>query len=135
MSIVLAKEERRNFSRIALDRSASLEVGGGNTACELIDISLRGALVRVPAKLRAEAGQECTLTVQLDLGAVLVRMRGAVAHRGDRTVGVRCADIDLDSIAHLRRLLEVNLGDDRLLHRELAALLTSCSDRHDFLKR
>ena len=127
MCIVLAKE-RRNFSRITLDRPASLGVGGGNTACELVDISLRGALVRVPANLRAEAGQACTLTIQLDLGAVLVRMRGAVAHRGNRTVGVRCADIDLDSIAHLRRLLEVNLGDDRLLHRELAALISSYSD-------
>ncbi len=125
MSIVLAKEERRNFSRIALDRLASLEVGGASTACDLVDISLRGALVRVPAKLRADAGQECTLTVQLDLGAVLIRMRGAVAHHADRAVGVRCTDIDLDSIAHLRRLLEVNLGDDRLLHRELAALITS----------
>lgn len=125
MSIVLAKEERRNFSRIALDRLASLEVGGASTACELVDISLRGALVRVPAKLRADTGQECTLTVQLDLGAVLIRMRGAVAHHAARTVGVRCTDIDLDSIAHLRRLLEVNLGDDRLLHRELAALITS----------
>jgi hypothetical protein len=124
VSIVLAKEERRNFSRIALDRLASLEVGGVSTACELVDISLRGALVRVPAKLRADAGQECTLTIQLDLGAVLIRMRGAVAHRADRTVGVRCTDIDLDCIAHLRRLLEVNLGDDRLLRRELAALIT-----------
>jgi len=30
--------------------------------------------------------------------------------------------IDLDSISHLRRLVELNLGDEALLERELAAL-------------
>ena len=32
------------------------------------------------------------------------------------------ASIDLDSITHLRRLVELNLGDEKLLERELSHL-------------
>ena len=37
-------------------------------------------------------------------------------------VGMVCRHIDVDSISHLRRLVELNLGDEALLERELAAL-------------
>jgi hypothetical protein len=40
---------------------------------------------------------------------------------------VRCRETDLEGIMHLRRLLEVNLADDRLLHRELGALIAAQS--------
>jgi len=120
---VVTKEERRDFSRIALHRPATIEVGGVKTPCALLDISLCGALVRIPPVLSASEGQACTLVVRLDHGIETIRMRGVVAHRGEDTVGVRSREVDLDGIAHLRRLLEVNLGEDALLHRELAALI------------
>jgi hypothetical protein len=37
-------------------------------------------------------------------------------------VGLHCRHIDIESLAHLRRLIELNLGDPALLERELAAL-------------
>lgn len=37
-------------------------------------------------------------------------------------LGLRCRNIDLDSITHLRRLLELQLGDATLLQRELGQL-------------
>jgi hypothetical protein len=36
---------------------------------------------------------------------------------------LRCDSIDLDSITHLRRLVELNAGDPRELDRELAILI------------
>lgn len=39
-----------------------------------------------------------------------------------QSLGFVCRHIDLDSISHLRRLVELNLGDEQLLERELAAL-------------
>jgi len=52
-------------------------------------------------------------------------MEGHLAHVGDNnTVGIRCESIDLDSISHLRRLVELNLGDPELLNRELSALVS-----------
>lgn len=123
MATVVTKEERRDFSRISLHRPATIEVGGVKTPCALLDISLRGALVRIPPVLAASEGQPCTLVIRLDHGIETIRMRGVVAHRKEDTVGVRSNEVDLDGIAHLRRLLEVNLGEEALLHRELAALV------------
>jgi hypothetical protein len=42
-----------------------------------------------------------------------------------RQVGVQCGSIDLESITHLRRLVEMNLGGGSLLERELKALLAA----------
>jgi len=123
MATVVTKEERRDFSRIALHRPATIEVGGVKSPCALLDISLCGALVRIPQALAAVEGQFCTLVVRLDHGIETIRMRGVVAHREDDALGVRCREVDLDGIAHLRRLLEVNLGEEALLHREFSALI------------
>jgi hypothetical protein len=38
-------------------------------------------------------------------------------------VGLRCASIDLDSITHLRRLVELNSGDPAILDREFGSLV------------
>ncbi len=116
-------DERRRFSRITFHRPAELDAGGERVTCELLDVSLKGALVEAPVGLRARAGQACTLTIRLDAGDATVRMDGQIAHREGGQLGIRCTGIDLDSIAHLRRLVELNLGDEELLQRELSALV------------
>ncbi|HEX9398787.1 MAG TPA: PilZ domain-containing protein [Anaeromyxobacter sp.] len=116
-------DERRRFSRITFHRPAELDARVERATCELLDISLKGALVETPAPCRAAVGQRCTLTIRLDAADAVIRMEGEIVHREGRQVGVRCAEIDLDSIAHLRRLIELNLGDEALLQRELSALV------------
>jgi hypothetical protein len=116
-------DERRRFSRIAFHRPAELDVRIARGACEVLDVSLRGALVQVPFGFHAHVGQPCTLVIHLDAGDNEIRMEGEVVHREGTQVGVRCLEIDLDSISHLRRLVELNLGDEEVLHRELSALV------------
>ncbi|WP_346289016.1 PilZ domain-containing protein, partial [Zoogloea sp.] len=70
----------------------------------------------------------CALTIDLEPdGEVQVLMSGQIAHveaRGDALhLGLVCREIDLDSITHLRRLVELNLGDAELLEREVALLV------------
>jgi hypothetical protein len=117
-------DERRRFSRIAFHRPAELDVHGERMPCELLDVSLKGALVEVPASAGARAGDAATLTITLGAADATIRMSGNVAHREGVQVGVRCVEIDLDSIAHLRRLVELNLGDEDLLERELSSLVS-----------
>jgi len=117
------RDERRRFSRIAFHRPAELEVRGHRTSCDLLDVSLKGALVEVPAGFEHPVGTGCSLSIHLDAGAAIIRMEGEIAHRKGENLGVRCDEIDLESIAHLRRLVELNLGNDEVLHRELAALV------------
>jgi len=117
-------EERRRFSRITFHRPAELEALGERVSCELLDVSLKGALFEVPASAHARVGQPATLTIRLDAGDAVIRMLGDVVHREGRQVGLRCKEIDIESIAHLRRLVELNLGDEDLLERELSALIS-----------
>ena len=51
-------------------------------------------------------------------------MKARVSHVEWRYAGLRCLAIDLDSVTHLRRFVELNLGNPELLERELSALLS-----------
>ena len=51
-----------------------------------------------------------------------ITMAAQLAHvNGDRA-GLLCLGIDLESITHLRRVIELNLGDPALAERDLKAL-------------
>jgi len=102
--------EQRRFSRIPLHCPGVFQSSGRKTRCEVVDVSLRGVRLQVPADTVAEEGQLCVAILQLDSGAATLRMRGAVAHRSGEVLAVRCHEMDLDSLAHLRRILELNLA-------------------------
>lgn len=118
-----ADDERRRFSRISFHRPADLDVRIAQGTCEVLDVSLRGALVELPVGFPANVGQPCTLAIRLDAGEATIRMEGEIVHREGSQAGIRCVEIDLESISHLRRLVELNLGDEDLLLRELSALV------------
>lgn len=114
--------EQRHFSRIRFQGSAALLIGGDEYPCTVCDLSLKGALVAASLPAVPPLGERCLLELRLDDEAT-VRMEGDIAHTEADRIGLVCRDIDLDSITHLRRLLELNLGDAALLHREFAALI------------
>jgi hypothetical protein len=116
-------DERRRFSRITFHRPAELDVRIAQGTCEVLDVSFKGALVEVPYGFAAHVGQRCTLVIHLDAGEAEIRMEGEIVHREGTQAGIRCVEIDLDSMSHLRRLVELNVGDENVLHRELSALV------------
>jgi len=113
--------DRRRFQRIEFDAATELVQGGRRWPVELHDLSLKGLLVRRPEGWDADAEQPFEARVRLADDAE-VRMEVAMTHEEGDLIGFVCQHIDLDSIAHLRRLVELNLGDEALLERELAAL-------------
>jgi hypothetical protein len=123
MATVQSHDERRRFSRITFHRPARCSVGAVTGMCGVLDVSLKGALVEVPSGFAAVAGSPCSLVIQLDQGESVIHLEGEVAHREGTRLGVRCTSVDLESIGHLRRVVELNLGDEDLLHRELATLV------------
>ena len=114
--------DRRRFMRVLFDAQATLTTPQASFVAPLIDISLNGALTRRPAGWEAELGSQVSLTVSLDAAAARIQMQARLAHAEDDQIGFLCEQIDMDSITHLRRLVELNLGDAKLLERELEAL-------------
>ena len=120
--------ERRRFWRAAF--SAPVTVLGDAASVEasveamLDDISLKGALLEMPPEWQGKVGDNCRLTLRLGSEPeTAIVMWARVSHVDGRRVGLQCDSIDLDSITHLRRLVELNAGDASLLERELSALL------------
>lgn len=118
---VAATEVQRRFTRVPFDADAVLTRNGQEWPCTVVDLSLKGALIERPEVWDGTAGEDCTLVLTLG-EEVQIRMEVKVAHVEEDQIGLSCRDIDLDSITHLRRLVELNLGDAALLERELMAL-------------
>jgi hypothetical protein len=123
---------RRRFARIHFNMSACLvfRIQGVEQECpaQVLDFSLKGALIRTAAPVDLAPGASCALALNLNdirVDAALeggIYMRAEVARVSGRDIGLSCVEIDLDSITHLRRLIELNLGDEALLSRELENL-------------
>lgn len=116
---------RRQFSRIAFHAPAELVTGHGQSDVVVLDLSLKGALVRLPVGHRLAMGENCSLRVRLGELDASIRMQGTIAHVAGLYIGLASRNLDLDSATHLRRLVELNLADPALLERELSALVAT----------
>ncbi|MBL8491075.1 MAG: PilZ domain-containing protein [Rhodocyclaceae bacterium] len=113
--------DRRRFWRAAFVARAHLTTREGNQLVKLEDISLKGALVQTGVAGEVAVGDSCQLHLDLAIDAHIA-MWMTVAHVEGRNAGLRCDSIDLDSVTHLRRLVELNAGDPSVLERDLSAL-------------
>lgn len=112
----------RKYTRVPFLVDGTLRMGGRAMPLAVVDISLNGALVRPVGDPPTGAGAQGVLELPLAGTAVVIRMDVAVAHLRGAVIGLQCNRIDLESMTHLRRLMELNLGDPDLVERELMAL-------------
>ncbi|CCQ10776.1 hypothetical protein PALB_16430 [Pseudoalteromonas luteoviolacea B = ATCC 29581] len=68
--------------------------------------------------------EPASLAFSLSGSDIEIAMQVEVRHIEDNHLGLHCSQIDLESVTHLKRLIELNLGDDTILHRELEQLAT-----------
>lgn len=119
-------DERRQFSRILFDTTANLSQGDNIWTTKIHDLSLNGVLVEKPQDFSPADG-----LIMLDFSLldsdIELQMEATLTYRTGNLLGLKCVHIDVDSISHLRRILELNLGDASLLNRELENFI----DAHD----
>lgn len=114
--------ERRNFWRAVFHSPVRLTTSDGDACAQLLDISLKGALLETGSAWHGKPGEECRLYLEL-APDVTISMLTTIMHIEGRHIGLRCASIDLESITHLRRLVELNSGDPAILDREFGSLV------------
>lgn len=122
--------DRRLFARVAFAAGAELITTQSHLHCQVVDISLKGVLLQLPADAAAQVGAPCLVKLPLGEqadGGIVIAMAGELAHVQNGHAGVLCRSIDLESMTHLRRLIEVNLGDPTASERELKALIAAAS--------
>jgi PilZ domain len=116
-------QERRRFSRILFDAHVELAQGDYHWRASLLDISLKGLLLqqKLPENINH---REPILVKVLLTDNTTIAMSVMVAHQHHNQLGLSCESIDIDSISHLRRLIELNLGDTDAAERELSELVS-----------
>ena len=118
--------EKRRFTRIPFEAETRIThpETGASYSVQLLDISLKGALTTLPHAWQAQIGN--TYLLELLLAAsdteIKLRMEASLVHAENDQIGFQYHNMDLDTATHLHRLIELNLGDEKLMERELAEL-------------
>lgn len=113
--------QRRRFHRFPVEGAVRLYSGSAMWSTQLIDMSLRGALVYRPDDWDGSIGNRYRLDVRLE-GGPIIGMAVSLARITVEDLGFDCQKIDLDSFSRLKRLIELNIGNTEILNRELSSL-------------
>lgn len=119
--------ERRHYTRVIFTNNAVLSNGHYSWAVELIDLSLNGALISHPDQvLPSQLNHQDSFNLSFTLAQsdnVNVQMSVKIVHVEPEVLGLRCEKMDIDSATHLRRIVELNMGSEEMLMRELEHLI------------
>lgn len=121
-------EEKRRFARAPFDGSATLTIGETTFDVVLSDLSLRGALLEHGPDQTPEAGQAGLLTLVLEDTDIAIPLQCKISHVGAGRAGVEFMLVEVDAMQHLRRLVELNLGNGE--EHELGFLANDTPPRH-----
>lgn len=117
--------QKRRFDRIHFDAECELHVKGRPPiVVHLHDISLHGALIESKPTLDMMIGDKAELVLYLSNDVIINMPATLRATPAANQYGFEAESLDIDSMAHLRRLIELNLGSEDLLHRNLEALVS-----------
>ncbi len=117
------EEEKRHFTRINFDARIIIKHDGVTIDGELVDISLKGALAKSPVENQLNVNDKCEVTIDLGCEYAPIQYDASVKHTDNELIGLCCDMIEPESASEIRRIVELNLGDTNLLHRELEAMM------------
>ncbi len=92
---------------------------------DLMDISLRGALIQSDQAQRIDKGVSCILEFDLGVAEIELKINSKVLYKQDNRLGLEFENIDIESMTHLRRLVELNIGNSDQVQQELFFLVRS----------
>ncbi|ATX77834.1 PilZ domain-containing protein [Reinekea forsetii] len=130
---------KRRFQRIPFDAQIRMTLTDKNRepiTGLLQDISLKGALITVSkASTVLTIGQRGALKIRPEQSDIEFNFTVEVAYAlSDKpTYGLNLVGLDLESASYLRRLIEVNLGNDDGLQREFSHLIEAMVAEHTSL--
>ena len=116
------QEDRRHYSRVPFEADVTIKQSGHSYKTELLDVSLNGLLAKTPAVYHLRSDMPCTANINLSEG-IDITMQVTLVHSSGMALGFHCTSIDMDSITHLRRLIESNLHDINAPERVLSELV------------
>ncbi len=115
--------ERRRFSRIIYQAPATLTQGNYQLTTCIQDLSLKGLLLWAVDEPELDTNSIVDVTFTLPDSDISINLSATLIMQDERILHLKIDHIDIESVGHLRRLVELNVGSDELLHRELEHLV------------
>lgn len=113
--------DKRRYHRIFYRATATLNTGTETRECDIVDISLKGCLLRFAEPWQSNLEAPCYFKLNLSDTTTII-MHVTPTHCVGNQIGFKCEHIDIESISELRRLVELNLGNTELLERDMQSL-------------
>lgn len=120
---MVSDKDRRRYTRIDFGSTAKMIQGANAIEVHLIDISLNGVLIETPADYELNTAEPVDICITLT-GDCAIQMKTRIAHSSSQVLGFHCESIDMDSMTHLRRLIELNIEAPNASERVLEELIT-----------
>ncbi|WP_329604794.1 MULTISPECIES: PilZ domain-containing protein [Vibrio] len=115
--------ERRRFLRVIYQAPVTLKQGDLTFPAMVRDISLHGMLVHCEAPQSLSTDTVIEVSLQLPDSDVEINLIANIVDLKANILRLKVDHIDLESLAHLKRLVELNMGNDDMLHRDLDHLM------------
>ena len=113
----------RRFRRVPFETKVSLTVDQDYWAGDLLDVAMKGALIETMAPLPIPTGTRCKLSIALPGTAISLNFEAELVHVEGLQYGFKFISEDLETLTHLRKLIELNTGDAETTRSELSAWL------------
>lgn len=114
--------EHRRFSRIKCVEKSIVETDSRTVQVRLLDISLKGALIEHGEDLAVGLGDRWKLLFRLDNSDIVLQFETEAVHCSGTHTGVKFVETDLDTMIHLRSLLEARSVNPEQVKHELSFL-------------
>lgn len=115
-------KERRRFSRVVYQAPAVLVQGSHRIDASIRDLSLHGVLLACDAASSLSREEDVNVQFSLPGSDVEIQLVAKVVGLNNNIIRLAIDHIAIESIGHLKRLVELNVGDDDLLHRDIEHL-------------
>ena len=115
--------DERRFRRVPFATEAMLVAGQRRQRCQLLDIALKGALLESAEPLPLPIGTRAHLDIPLPDSELELGFDVELVHQQGPHYGVKFLHENLQTLTHLRTLLELNTGDPEGVRSELLAWL------------
>ncbi len=104
-------DEKRYFSRIKFKAHSQIEFNDKNYEAELLDLSLRGALLNFKEQIPIKMNDSCTLIIHLHSTDIKLIFDAELVHIHENNLGFKFISEDVGTMTHLRNLVSLNVGD------------------------
>ncbi len=114
-------EEKRRFTRVDVQYPVTLQIPGGKLVeGRVVNLSMKGILVELPEELCIDGAVAFSIPLSGDASGILIAGEADVVRtESDGSFGLHLLRTDVESLTHLRRLVELNMGDGDKAREEM----------------